>query len=254
MKRRDFIRKMAVCGAGALLLPELFFCEAAKAASQADEGLQGVDVRPVDLSFGPLVSRFRTDAVVLHHIGGTDEDVSAETVHRWHLDNGWSGIGYHFLIRKDGTVEQGRPLNMMGAHCYGENSHTVGINIVGDFTWAQPEETQLESAASLVAAVCTYYGFPPAESSVLGHCDLLATACPGGNLYERLPEIVATAAELYVPGRAKWRQTEDRPLPEREMRPEDELNSRDRRHGARSVMRERGGGRGAVPMVPKAQR
>jgi len=254
MKRRDFLRNLAALGAGAWLLPELFFPEVSKAAWQAEEGLSGVEVRPTDLSFGPLVNRFRTDAVVLHHIGGTDEDVSAETVHCWHLDNGWSGIGYHYLIRKDGTIEQGRPLNMMGAHCYGENSHTVGINIVGDFTWAQPGEAQLEAAAGLVAAVCTYYGFPPAGSSVLGHCDLSATACPGSNLYERIPEIVAAAAGLYVPGQAKWRPTIDRPLPEREMRPEDELSARDRRHGAQSRVRERGGGRSAVPMVPQAQR
>jgi len=248
MKRRDFLKNLAVCSAGALLLPEMFLSQAAEASWQSElEDLNGVEVRPTYLRFGPLENRFRTNAVVLHHIGNTNADVPSTVVHRWHLNNGWSGIGYHFLIRKDGSIEQGRPMNMVGAHCYGENRHTVGINVVGDFTWAEPEPEQLDSAARLVAALCTYYGFGPSDRTVLGHCDLSNTACPGENLYSRIPEIIGVAADLYVPGQSRFQQ--DLPETGRGRQPEDRRNSRDRRHGARSNSTPRGGERNALPVV-----
>ena len=66
----------------------------------------------------PLVRRSRTDAIIIHHVGGTDQEVPAAKIHQWHLANKWAGIGYHYVIHKDGTVERGRPMNAVGAHCY----------------------------------------------------------------------------------------------------------------------------------------
>ena len=53
-----------------------------------------------------LKLRDKTRRIVLHHTA-TDYDVSAATVHTWHINQGWSGIGYHYLIRMDGTIERG---------------------------------------------------------------------------------------------------------------------------------------------------
>jgi N-acetylmuramoyl-L-alanine amidase len=49
----------------------------------------------------------------------------------WHKARGWRKIGYHYFIKKDGTVEKGRELSEIGAHVYGQNSHSVGICLAG---------------------------------------------------------------------------------------------------------------------------
>lgn len=56
---------------------------------------------------------------------------SAQDIDCWHRAKGYKSIGYHFVVRRDGTVENGRPLNMMGAHCKGHNRHSIGIAYEG---------------------------------------------------------------------------------------------------------------------------
>lgn len=75
-------------------------------------------------------------SAVIHH--SASPDVSAKTIDRWHKERGWSGIGYHFVIRANGTIEKGRPLNKIGAHAKGRNNY-VGICLTGynHFTKAQ---------------------------------------------------------------------------------------------------------------------
>lgn len=197
MKRRDFIRHALALGASLAVAPELVVKHWAEAAWQVGTNLPGVAIQATHLQFRSLTNRQQTDALIFHHIGNTNADVSAATVHQWHLANGWAGIGYHYLIRKDGTIEQGRPLDTVGAHCYGENYHTVGINIVGNFEIAEPNALQMRAAARLAAALCRLYGFMPSEQTIFGHRDFNATACPGENLYVRLPELIQAARQLY---------------------------------------------------------
>lgn len=53
---------------------------------------------------------------------------SVEQINEWHLARGWSnGCGYHYVIRRDGTIEKGRPDEMVGAHCLNHNRHSLGI-------------------------------------------------------------------------------------------------------------------------------
>lgn len=198
MKRREFLKNITFFALGSLLLPD--FWGEAEAAWQTRNPLGSLQVKPTYLQFGSLENREQTDAIVLHHIGNTNEDVSAATVHRWHRNQGWSGIGYHYLIRKDGTIEQGRPRDTVGAHCYGENWHTVGVNIVGNFQEAEPEPAQLESAKRLLAALCRNYGLEPGRNTIFGHRDFNSTACPGNNLYARLPELIKGARQVYFGG------------------------------------------------------
>ena len=73
---------------------------------------------------------------VIHHTAS--KDVSVETIDRWHKERGWDGIGYHYVIRKDGTVYKGRLLTKFGAHAKSRN-HYIGIALTGHdyFTRAQ---------------------------------------------------------------------------------------------------------------------
>ena len=52
---------------------------------------------------------------------------SAKDINGWHRDKGWNGIGYHYVVRRDGSIELGRPIEEVGAHCVGHNSHSIGI-------------------------------------------------------------------------------------------------------------------------------
>ena len=140
-----------------------------------------------------LTKRDVTDMIVLHHTGGADIDASAEQIDGWHKNNGWSGIGYHFVIRKDGTIERGRPEWAVGAHAYGENWHTIGIHLSGDFSEAEPTDAQIEYTAMLLANLCTDYGLPIDGDHIVGHRDLMSTDCPGDNLYHEIPSIIGKA-------------------------------------------------------------
>ncbi len=73
------------------------------------------------------------DGIVIHHVAIPSGDISSQAIHKAHLKNGWAGIGYHFVIRKDGTIERGRPLSVVGAHAQGDNLHTIGICMAGNF-------------------------------------------------------------------------------------------------------------------------
>ena len=80
----------------------------------------------------------RTLKEIAIHCSATPDasDFGFQDVNEWHLDNGWKspkgiGCGYHFLIRKDGTIEVGRTLDEAGAHVKGANEHTIGICLIG---------------------------------------------------------------------------------------------------------------------------
>lgn len=149
-----------------------------------------------NLDFTVLTNRYTTDQIVIHHTGNSDsqgnyidDDLSAAEIHDIHLGLGWVGIGYHFVVRKDGTIERGRPLWSQGAHAQGENWHTVGIHVCGNFEIAYPTPAQIESLSYLVGWIAEKYDIPCDKNQIVGHCDLMPTACPGQHLYDILQTV-----------------------------------------------------------------
>lgn len=126
------------------------------------------------LSFGTMNIRSITKEIVLHHAAALT--CSVFDIHRWHKENGWAGIGYHFLVRKNGVIQRGRPINMVGAHAEGYNSTSIGICFEGNFEKEKMTDAQKEAGKWLVAYVKQLY---PTITRVVGHRDLMATACPG---------------------------------------------------------------------------
>lgn len=148
----------------------------------------------LNYDYGKLENRKVTDMIVIHHTGNDeDDDLSAKRINEIHQGNGWVCIGYHYVIRKNGTIEVGRPHWTVGAHAQGENYHTIGIHLCGNFNLASPKPAQIESAAMLLANVCTDYGLPIDHNHIVGHRDLMSTACPGNNLYNQLQTIIGKA-------------------------------------------------------------
>lgn len=153
--------------------------------------MKRIEIVETNLEFVKKLSeRNTTDMIVIHHTGCNDIDASAEQIHQWHLSapNFWAGIGYHFVIRKNGTVERGRPEWAVGSHAYGENSHTLGIHLSGDFMTAYPTQKQIESCALLLANLCEDYGIPTDRDHIVGHGELMGTDCPGTTLQALLDD------------------------------------------------------------------
>lgn len=160
--------------------------------------MQRANIKKTYLNFSSLDNRPKTDKIVIHHTGNpTDDNLSAIAIHSSHQAQGWSGIGYHYVVRKDGTVEEGRPHWTIGAHAYGDNSHTLGIHVCGNFEIGQPTDAQIESLAMLISGLAYDYGLPINDQTVVAHRDLMPTACCGKNLYEQLDT---------VRGKANWYQ------------------------------------------------
>ena len=121
-----------------------------------------------------LAERQRTELLVLHHAAGNG---SVEAIHREHLDRGWSGIAYHYYVRKDGAIYRGRPEWATGGHTLGENWRSLGVCFEGNFEIEEMGPEQLKSGGELVADIRARY--PGIE--VKRHRELGVTACPGEN-------------------------------------------------------------------------
>lgn len=124
---------------------------------------------------GSFSRRNRTDEIILHHAEASR--ASVEEVNRWHLERGWTGIGYHFYIRKDGRIYRGRPEWAVGAHAQGHNSRSVGICCEGSFMSETMPKAQFDALVGLVREEMAKY--PGAK--VLRHRDVNSTDCPGVN-------------------------------------------------------------------------
>lgn len=124
---------------------------------------------------GKLSIRSKTERIILHH--AESSSCTAEDIDRWHKKNGWTCIGYHFFVKKDGTIYRGRQENSVGAHAGGANSNSIGICFEGRYETEQMPNTQVEAGKELVAYLKNKYGI----SKVQKHSDVCSTSCPGKN-------------------------------------------------------------------------
>jgi N-acetyl-anhydromuramyl-L-alanine amidase AmpD len=154
-----------------------------------------MEIKETNLNFSSLTPRSKVlEYIVIHHTASTAKE-TVEQIHNFHINNnGWAGIGYHFYIRKDGTIYRGRPEKYVGAHCENYNSVSLGICLEGNFEIEKPTEKQIQSVTDLVKYLRKKYG----DFKLVGHRDLNATACPGQYLYSNLLSIDANANEKFV--------------------------------------------------------
>ena len=122
---------------------------------------------------------------IIHHCAATtaEMDIDINWIRKVHVDqNGWSDVGYHFFVKRDGTVEEGRPIERKGAHAAGNNYDSIGICYAGGIdSNGNPEDNrtveQKEALLKLTAELCFRF---PTINEILGHCDLpgVSKACP----------------------------------------------------------------------------
>ena len=101
-------------------------------------------------------------------------------IDRYHRSLGWLGCGYHYVIPTDGTIEAGRPEEMVGAHCQNHNKHSIGVCYIGGLSAdGSPMDTRTEAqrAALLKLRTDLHRRYP--KALIVGHRDLNPhKACP----------------------------------------------------------------------------
>lgn len=120
---------------------------------------------------------------IILHCSATKEnaDFSAADIKKWHLQRGFKNIGYHYVIRLDGTVEAGRKEDEMGAHCLGHNKDSLGICYIGGLDKdGKPKDTrtqaQKEALYNLVGKLMLKYNID--VDSIHCHYEFANKACP----------------------------------------------------------------------------
>lgn len=121
-----------------------------------------------------LKNRTKTNRIILHHAAA--KVCSVQQIDSWHKNNGWSGIGYHFFVRKNGEIYRGRPLSAVGAHAAGCNSDSVGVCAEGDYS---SERTMPTAQKRALAELLVYLKQVYPNAEIKGHKEVGATGCPG---------------------------------------------------------------------------
>lgn len=124
----------------------------------------------------------RTINKIIVHCTATrpSQSCTVEQIDQWHRQRGFDSIGYHYVVYRDGSVHQGRPLSKAGAHCVGQNSDSIGISYCGgvaeDGQTPQDNRTPAQKASliQLIKELRQAYGNIP----VYGHRDFSSKACP----------------------------------------------------------------------------
>ena len=142
--------------------------ESAHAAEQTDDFSL--------LYHGRLTASKRVINEIVVHCTATPEgeDYTVQDIKKWHTQKGWSDIGYHYVIYRDGSIHAGRPVDIAGAHATGHNSHSIGVVYVGgcgaDGKTGKDTRTvkQKASLTALLKRLCKLYP----KAKIYGHREL----------------------------------------------------------------------------------
>ncbi len=119
--------------------------------------------------------------IILHCSATPDDaekDFDVKDVRAWHLERGFSDVGYHYVIKRDGEIQAGRPPDLIGAHCKGQNTDTLGVCYIG---MKRPSPEQRQALLKLYSLFKLNYGI--SYGSWFGHNEFNPhKECPGFNM------------------------------------------------------------------------
>lgn len=136
--------------------------------------------------------------VTIHHDGldspmtETSMDASAariEWIRCGHRGRGFSDIGYHYVIDRDGRVWEGRSLRWQGAHVSKHNEQNIGILVMGNFDIQRPSQQQLDGMQKWVSTLLKRYRLEDGRVRTHGEWPGAKTACPGKHLQAAVANI-----------------------------------------------------------------
>ena len=125
----------------------------------------------------------RTITLIVIHCSAVrpDQTSSAAQIDTWHRQRGFHlGIGYHYVVRRNGQIEPGRPEYMVGAHCQNHNSHSIGVCYEGGLdARGQPADTRTEEQKVALRRLLKDLRGRYPRALIVGHHDLNPQkACP----------------------------------------------------------------------------
>lgn len=124
----------------------------------------------------------RTITLLIIHCSAVkpNQTSSAKQIDEWHRARGYpNGIGYHYVIRRDGSIEHGRPESMMGAHVKDHNAHSIGICYEGGLdSDGNPADTRTPEQKATILSLLSQLKEKYPRAIILGHNTFAAKACP----------------------------------------------------------------------------
>lgn len=115
------------------------------------------------------------DLIVIHCSANQEgSGLDAAYINKEHKKRGWSGIGYHFVIKEDGTREIGRPISKVGAHVYGHNKSSIGICYIGGLEkdTLKPKDTRTDAQENEILDLLEELRASFPNAKIVGHRDL----------------------------------------------------------------------------------
>lgn len=161
----------------------------------------------------PLQYPQKVERIIIHHTA-TSNDIkdpmqSIRSIYYYHaITRGWGDIGYNYIMDQDGNIYEGRAGGAMviGGHAGIGNNGSIGIAVLGNFEEKEPPKKVIAALAKFISKKSKEYNIDPDGYStfhgvkmpnILGHRDVMKTACPGDYMYEQLPMIRKLASKSY---------------------------------------------------------
>lgn len=123
---------------------------------------------------------------IIIHCTATREgdDISVDTIRRWHLARGWSDVGYHYVIDLKGNINAGRPIELIGAHTKGQNKYSIGIAYVGgvEADGKTPKDTRTKAQKDSIIRLVKKLKVCYPDVTIHGHNEFSNKACPSYNV------------------------------------------------------------------------
>ena len=119
---------------------------------------------------------------IIVHCSATLEgrDYTVADIDRWHKQRGWKGIGYHYVIYRDGSIHTGRKIEEIGAHCTGQNADSIGICYIGGVATdgKTPKDTRTPAQKAALRSLINELKAKFPGITVHGHREFANKACP----------------------------------------------------------------------------
>ena len=127
---------------------------------------------------------------IIIHCSATPEAgvYTVADIDRWHKARGWRGIGYHYVIYRDGSVHAGRPVEQIGAHCTGHNANSIGICYIGGVAadGKTPKDTRTPAQRIALRELVEELRAKYPGATVHGHREFAPKACPSFDVQTEL--------------------------------------------------------------------
>lgn len=131
---------------------------------------------------GEIKKSVRNIKEIIIHCSDTPEgkDYTVADIRKWHLARNFSDIGYHYVVYRDGSIHEGRDVNISGAHCTNHNSISIGICYIGGraAVGTTPKDTRTEAQKRVLLDLLKKLKKLYPNVTIHGHCEFAAKACP----------------------------------------------------------------------------